>query len=62
MNFFVILLIALSLAMDAFAVSVSDGITIKDLKPQHSVKIGLYFYCLSICNAADWLGFGYRLQ
>ncbi len=43
MNFFVILLIALSLAMDAFAVSVSNGIAIKNLKTKHAVKTGLYF-------------------
>lgn len=38
-----ILLIALSLAMDAFAVSVGNGITVKDFKPIHGVKVGLYF-------------------
>lgn len=43
MNFFVLILIALSLAMDAFAVSVSNGIAIKDLKPKHGIKTGLYF-------------------
>jgi putative Mn2+ efflux pump MntP len=29
--------------MDAFAVSISNGIIIKDLKLQHALKVGLYF-------------------
>ncbi|MCQ1528871.1 manganese efflux pump MntP [Lutispora saccharofermentans] len=43
MDILTIVLIALGLAMDAFAVSVSSGITIKDLKPRHGVKIALFF-------------------
>lgn len=38
-----ILLISLSLAMGAFAVSIGNGITVKDFKPIHGVKLGLYF-------------------
>jgi putative Mn2+ efflux pump MntP len=38
-----IILIALGLAMDAFAVSVTSGITIKHLKINHAVTIALFF-------------------
>ncbi len=38
-----IFLTAVSLAMDAFAVSVTNGITVTDLRPWHGVKMGLYF-------------------
>lgn len=43
MGFFTILLIAVGLAMDAFAVSVSNGICTTDFKPMHAVKLGAYF-------------------
>ncbi|MBI9020815.1 MAG: manganese efflux pump [Verrucomicrobia bacterium] len=38
-----ILLIALGLAMDAFAVSITSGITIKNLKARHALLIGAAF-------------------
>ncbi|HWS43700.1 MAG TPA: manganese efflux pump MntP family protein [Pseudoflavonifractor sp.] len=38
-----VLLIALSLALDAFAVSVSSGISVKGFCWRHAVKMGLYF-------------------
>jgi manganese efflux pump family protein len=40
---FTYLLVALSLAMDAFAVSVSAGICIPDLKPRHGLRTALAF-------------------
>lgn len=43
MDILTIVMIALGLAMDAFAVSVSSGITIKELKPRHGAKIALFF-------------------
>lgn len=43
MDFLTIVLIALGLAMDAFAVSISSGITIKELRPRHGAKIALFF-------------------
>lgn len=43
MDILTIVMIALGLAMDAFAVSVSSGITIKDLKPRHGAKIAVFF-------------------
>lgn len=38
-----ILLIAISLSMDAFAVSVTNGLTIKGFSWKHSAIMGLYF-------------------
>lgn len=38
-----IFLTAVSLAMDAFAVSVTNGITVADFKKRYAVKMGLYF-------------------
>lgn len=43
MDILSIILIAIGLSMDAFAVSVTNGIIIKDLKIGHALKIGLYF-------------------
>ena len=38
-----ILLIAVSLAMDAFAVSVSNGVSVRGFGKAHAVKQGIYF-------------------
>lgn len=38
-----IFLIALSLALDAFAVSVTSGLTVKGFRFKHALLIGLYF-------------------
>ena len=38
-----IFLIAVSLALDAFAVSVSSGISIPGFGPRQAVKMGLWF-------------------
>jgi putative Mn2+ efflux pump MntP len=38
-----IIVIALGLAMDAFAVSITSGLTIKKLKIKHAFKIALFF-------------------
>lgn len=43
MDILSIILIAMGLSMDAFAVSVTNGIIIKDIKIGHALKIGLYF-------------------
>jgi len=43
MGYISVLLIAVSLAMDALAVSITNGITVKDFSRCHAVKIGLYF-------------------
>lgn len=38
-----IALLGVSLAMDAFAVSITTGITLKDLRWKHALKVGLFF-------------------
>ena len=43
MDFIFLLGIAISLAMDAFAISVSNGFIIKQLKLQHALRIALCF-------------------
>ncbi|MBR1970507.1 MAG: manganese efflux pump [Clostridia bacterium] len=43
MGFFEVFLIALSLAMDAFAVSVSNGIAVQSIRKRDCFKIALYF-------------------
>ncbi len=43
MGYIEIFLIAISLAMDAFAVSVTNGLSLKRVKIQHGIIHGLYF-------------------
>lgn len=43
MDFGMIFLIAVSLAMDAFAVSISNGVSVKSFGKGHAVKQGIYF-------------------
>ncbi|MCD7905293.1 MAG: manganese efflux pump MntP family protein [Clostridiales bacterium] len=43
MGYIEIFLIAVSLAMDAFAVSVTDGLALEKIKPKHGLVHGLYF-------------------
>lgn len=43
MNYITIIIIAIALAMDAFAVSITSGITINKLKIKNSFKIALFF-------------------
>lgn len=38
-----ILLIGVGLSMDAFAVSVTSGLTVKGFGPKHAALLGLYF-------------------
>ena len=43
MSFITIFLIAVGLAMDAFAVSVSNGVAAYNFKKKHAFKLGMYF-------------------
>ncbi len=43
MDLIMILLTAISLAMDAFAVSITNGIVVTDFKKRYAVKMGIYF-------------------
>lgn len=43
MRFIELLLIAVGLSMDAFAVSICKGLSVKKLEPKHAMLVGLYF-------------------
>ncbi len=43
MGIWELFLIAVGLSMDAFAVSICKGLSVKKIKPLHTVTIGLYF-------------------
>lgn len=43
MNFIEVFFIAVGLAMDAFAVSVSNGIVLKNIKAKYAFKFGYFF-------------------
>ena len=43
MPFWELLLIAVGLSMDAFAVSVCKGLSVRELRPRHALLVGLYF-------------------
>lgn len=43
MSIFELFLLAVGLSMDAFAVSVCKGLSVKTLKPKHALLAGLYF-------------------
>ena len=43
MEFFTILIIALALAMDAFAVSIASGAAYRQLHIKHTLRIAVFF-------------------
>lgn len=57
-----LLLIAIGLSMDAFAVSVTKGMTIKDIKFKDSIKIAVYFGIFQgLMPVIGWvLGIGFK--
>lgn len=56
MDILSVILIAVGLSMDAFAVSVTNGIIIKNLKIGHALKIALYFgVSQALMPLAGWL-------
>lgn len=56
MGFISLMLIALSLAMDAFSVAITDGMTIKNLKFSNALKIGAFFGVFqAIMPCLGWL-------
>ncbi len=62
MTHLTIILLALALAMDAFAVSIASGIAIKDLRIKHSLIIASWFGIFqAIMPLLGWLG-GIKLQ
>jgi putative Mn2+ efflux pump MntP len=62
MDILSIILIGIGLSMDAFAVSVTNGILISNLKMRQALKIGLYFGAFqALMPIAGWLA-GFRFQ
>ena len=43
MSFIGLFLIAVGLSMDAFAVSICKGLSVKKLRPKHALLVGVYF-------------------
>lgn len=43
MNYAELLLIAIGLSMDAFAVSIGKGLSVRRLQPRHTLAVGLWF-------------------
>lgn len=43
MQLFELIVIAIGLAMDAFAVSIGKGLSVREIKPRHSISVGLWF-------------------
>ena len=62
MDFLPILLIAIGLAMDAFAVSITSGLTIQKCHPRHIFRIAFFFGAFQgIMPILGWLtGSGFR--
>ncbi|MEE3457552.1 MAG: manganese efflux pump, partial [Lachnospiraceae bacterium] len=62
MSFFEILLIGIGLSMDAFAVSVCKGLSLRKIKPSHALAAGLWFGGFQgLMPALGWL-FGSRFS
>ena len=62
MDVFLIVGIALGLSMDAFAVSVANGVMISELRLRHSLKIALFFGLFqALMPVLGWAG-GVSLQ
>lgn len=62
MDFFTIFFIALGLAMDAFAVSITSGFTVRILKIQYAFKIALFFGLFqAIMPLLGWIA-GYSIK
>ena len=56
MTFLEVFLIAIGLAMDAFAVSISNGIVIKNVRFKHAIKFGIFFgFFQFIMPVIGWL-------
>ena len=56
MSFLELFLFAVGLSMDAFAVSVCKGLSVRQLKPKHMLLAGAYFGCFqALMPLAGWL-------
>ena len=62
MSLFELLLIAVGLSMDAFAVSICKGLSLQELKPRHAALVGLYFGGFqALMPVMGWL-LGFRFE
>ena len=50
MSYLELFVIAVGLSMDAFAVSICKGLSVRRLKPRHNLICGLYFEAGNIDN------------
>ena len=62
MSLFELILIAVGLSMDAFAVSVCKGLSLKELKPKHAALVGLYFGGFQALMPMIGWALGYRFE
>ena len=62
MSFLELLLIAVGLSMDAFAVSVCKGLSLQRLKPRHAALVGLYFGGFQALMPMLGWALGYRFE
>ena len=61
-NLITILLTSFGLAMDAFAVSVCSGLTIKKVQFRDALLIATFFWRFSGFNAHYWLVFWFNIS
>jgi putative Mn2+ efflux pump MntP len=62
MGFPELLLIAVGLSMDAFAVSICKGLSLKKLEPHHAALVGLYFGGFQFLMPVIGWALGYRFE
>ena len=62
MSFLELLLIAVGLSMDAFAVSICKGLSLKNLKTRHAALVGLYFGGFQFLMPVIGWALGYRFE
>ena len=62
MGFFELLLIAVGLSMDAFAVSICKGLSLKNLKKRYAALVGLYFGGFQFLMPVLGWALGYRFE
>ena len=55
-------IIAVGLSMDAFAVSVCKGLSVRELKPRHALTVGAYFGGFQMLMPLIGFALGVRLQ
>ena len=55
-------IIAVGLSMDAFAVSVCKGLSVRELKPRHALTVGAYFGGFQMLMPLIGFALGVRFQ